>query len=167
MNTLSRSALSSAMTTRSSSTHGCRIAIVVRSCFEKEWASATRDVGQHALCRRRAPDKLATVQNHVAGQLRSVSRARTVQILCRLVGECDKIDITAASTPARIGAKLVVERVGLVGGEPVLATKHVRRMNLTQVLTESGSAVPLTHADVPCERMQLLLAVGKRALQEW
>jgi hypothetical protein len=107
-------------------------------------------------------------QNHVAGQLRSVSRARTVQILCRLVGECDKIDITAASTPARIGAKLVyVERVGLVGGEPVLATKHVRRMNLTQVLTESGSAVPLTHADVPGERMQLLLAVGKRALQEW
>jgi hypothetical protein len=28
-------ALSSAVTTRSSSTHGCRIAIVVRSCFEK------------------------------------------------------------------------------------------------------------------------------------
>ncbi len=86
-----------------------------------------RDVGQHALCRRRARDKLATVQNHVAGQLRSVLRARTVQILCRLVGGCGKIDNTATRTPAKVGAKLVVERVGLVGGEHVLATQHVRR----------------------------------------
>jgi hypothetical protein len=39
--------------------------------------------------------------------------------------------------------------------------------NLTQVLTESGSAGALTHADALGERMQLLLAVGKRALQEW
>ncbi len=40
-------------------------------------------------------------------------------------------------------------------------------MNVTQVLTESGSAGALGHADALGERMQLLLAAGKRALQAW
>jgi hypothetical protein len=59
-----------------------------------------------------------------------------------------------------IGAKQIVECGGLVGRELVLARQHVRRMTVTQELTESGSAGALRHAGVLGERKQLLLAVG-------